>query len=99
MPVAVLDTSVYIDHWEGRLAEEALTSLRARFVIRQSSVVISELRRGARTSQGRRLVENLRRVSSVQWTPSASDWWKAATVIQKIGDRHNWDRRKRQEFQ
>ena len=90
---------MYVEHWEGRLAEEVLASLRGRFLIRQSSVVISELRRGARTRQAVRLVQDLRRLARFEWTPSASDWWKAAVIIEKIGDGQSWDRRKRQEFQ
>src|SRR5205807_4015080 len=77
----------------------ALDWVRAKFIVRQSAVVLSELRRGARTSQSRRVVEQLRRLTKTQWTPATADWWKAGVVIQQIGDVQNWDRRKRQEFQ
>jgi hypothetical protein len=40
---AILDTSVYVNHWEGRLDEDALAAIRARFIVRQSSVVLSEV--------------------------------------------------------
>lgn len=99
MPFAIMDTSVYVNHWEGILDDNALAGVRARFVVRQSAVVLSELRRGARTAQARRLVETLQRLTKTQWTPAAADWWKAGVMIQKIGDARNWDRRKRQEFQ
>ena len=99
MPFAIMDTSVYINHWEGVLDDQALAWLRAKFVVRQSSVVLSELRRGARTSKARRRVEQLRRLTKNQWTPVTEDWWKAGVMIQKIGDAQKWDRRKRQEFQ
>jgi predicted nucleic acid-binding protein len=99
MPFAIIDTSVYVNHWEGRLDDQALAWVRAKFVVRQSSVVLSELRRGARTLQSRRLVEELRRLSKIQWAPDTADWWKTGVIIQKIGDTRNWDRRKRQEFQ
>jgi len=99
VPFAVIDTSVYVNYWEGVLDEKILAWVRARFVVRQSSVVLSELRRGARTSKARRLVEELRRLTKTQWTPVAEDWWKAGVIIQKIGDAQKWDRRKRQEFQ
>lgn len=52
---AILDTSVYINHWEGRLGQDALLPVRRAFIVRQSSVVQSELRRGARSPEGRRL--------------------------------------------
>jgi predicted nucleic acid-binding protein len=99
VPFAIIDTSVYVNHWEGVLDDQALASVRRQFVVRQSSVVLSELRRGARTPQARRLVENLRRVTKIEWTPDTADWWNAALIIQQIGDVRNWDRRKRQEFQ
>jgi predicted nucleic acid-binding protein len=99
MPFAIIDTNVYVDHWEGVLENHVLDRIRTRFVVRQSSVVLSELRRGARTSQARRLVEALQRLSKVQWTPASADWWHAGLIIQRIGDGRNWDARKRQEFQ
>jgi predicted nucleic acid-binding protein len=99
MPFAIIDTSVYVNYWEGVLNGQALDRVRAQFVVRQSSVVLSELRRGARTSESRRLVEELRRLAAVQWKPENLDWWKAGVIIQKVGDAQNWDRRKRQEFQ
>lgn len=99
MPFAIIDTSVYVNHWEGVLDDQVLAWVRTKFVVRQSSVVLSELGRGARTSQSRRLVEELRRLTKIQWTPATADWWKAGVIIQKIGDAENWDRRKRQEFQ
>ena len=94
-----MDTSVYVNSWEGAVSEEALTLIRRGFIVRQSSVVLSELRRGARTLQSRRLVEELRRLTKILWTPDSGDWWRAGVIIQKIGDVKNWDRRKRQEFQ
>lgn len=99
MPFATSDTSVYGNHWGGVPADQALAWVRTKFVVRQSSVVLSELRRGARTSESRGLVDQLRRLTKVQWTPSTTDWWKAGVIIQKIGDARNWDRGKRQEFQ
>ena len=99
MPFAIIDTSVYVNHWEGVLDDQVLAWVRTKFVVRQSSVVLSELRRGAKTSQSRRLVEELRRLTKIQWTPATADWWKAGVIIQKIGDAENWGRRKRQEFQ
>ena len=99
MPFAIIDTNIYVNHWEGVLEEHALARVCARFVVRQSSVVLSELRRGARTLQSRRLVEELRRLTKILWTPDSGDWWRAGVIIQKIGDVKSWDRRKRQEFQ
>ena len=96
---AIIDSSVYINHWEHGLHNETLVALRKFFIVRQSSVVLSELRRGVRTLEARRLVEALFRLSKMQWTPTAADWWRAGLVIRKIGDARHWDRRKRQAFQ
>jgi predicted nucleic acid-binding protein len=96
---AILDTSVYIDHWEHSGHGEALADVRRRFVVRQSAVVLSELRRGARTKSAIRLVEALRKVSTVIWEPSVEDWWRAGQLIRAIGDAHDWETTKRREFQ
>jgi predicted nucleic acid-binding protein len=46
----ILDTSIYIGLWgQGRHSDSLALVLR-RFLIRHSSVVLSELRRGARTT-------------------------------------------------
>ncbi|MBI2155049.1 MAG: hypothetical protein HYV92_10220 [Candidatus Rokubacteria bacterium] len=39
MPWAILDTNVYIGHWERGLYDAALTDVRKAFVVRHSAVV------------------------------------------------------------
>ncbi len=99
MPWAILDTNVYIGHWEAGLFDDTLVQLKQRFVIRQSAVVLSELRRGARTRSARRLVESLCRLATVIWEPTSQDWWMAGKLIQEIGDARHWNASKRREFQ
>ena len=99
MPWAILDTNIYIGHWEHGRHQEALERVRKTFIIRHSSVVLSELRRGAKTPEGRRLVEDLHRMARVQWEPSAEDWWEAGRVLRKVGDAQRWDRSKLRDFQ
>ena len=99
MPWALLDTSVYIGHWERGLYRETLAAVQQAFVVRHSAVVLSELRRGARTPTARRLVDALFRVAVVQWEPTAGDWWNAGKLIQAIGDAQGWDGAKRRDFQ
>ena len=96
---AIFDTSVYIGHWERRLYEDALAAVRTAFVVRHSAVVLSELRRGARTREAQRRVETLARFAKIQWEPTAADWWEVAALIRKIGDANNWDTGKRRDFQ
>ncbi len=96
---AILDTNVYVGHWERGLYEATLTAVRQAFVVRHSAVVLSELRRGARTRKSQRLVEALYQRAATPWEPSAEDWWHAGRLIRIIGDGEGWDTSKRRDFQ
>ncbi|MBI3303944.1 MAG: type II toxin-antitoxin system VapC family toxin [Deltaproteobacteria bacterium] len=96
---AILDTNVYIGHWERGLYEETLEAVRRAYIVRHSAVVLSELRRGARTREAERLVATLFRLAPVRWEPTAADWWEAGRLVRKIGDAEGWDRNKRRDFQ
>jgi len=96
---AVLDTNVYVDFWERGLHAQALEAIHSAFVVRHSAVVMSELRRGARTQQARRTVEGLHRLATEIWEPTAHDWWEAGKLVREIGDHRSWDIHKRREFQ
>jgi len=95
---AVIDTSVYIGHWERGLYADRLDEVRKAFVVRHSAVVLSELRRGARTPQAARTVARLHELASTILGPTATDWWEAGRIIQTVGDAHDWDRNKRRDF-
>jgi predicted nucleic acid-binding protein len=96
---AVIDTSVYIGHWERGLYEDTLTEIRKAFVIRHSAVVLSELRRGARTREAARTVGRLHDLAREVWEPTPRDWWDAGQIIRTVGDAQDWDRSKRRDFQ
>ena len=96
---ALLDTNIYIGHWERGLHEEVLADVRRAFIVRHSSVVLSELRRGARTKAALGVVLQLHKLATVQWEPTGDDWWEAGRLIQKIGDARDRDRNKRRKFQ
>lgn len=96
---ALIDTSVYIDHWERGLYDELLESVRKAFIVRHSAVVLSELRRGARTRAAERTVAKLHALARDPWTPMQNDWWEAGRLIRTLGDAHDWDRSKRRDFQ
>ena len=96
---AVIDTSVYIGHWERGLYEDTLAEVRKAFVIRHSAVVLSELRRGARTRGAERTVARLHDLARGVWEPTPKDWWDAGQIIRSVGDAHDWDRSKRRDFQ
>jgi len=96
---AILDTNVYVGHWQYDQFLDELETVRRTFIIRHSAVVLSELRRGARTHEARHLVAGIFRMASIQWAPTAEDWWKAGDLIRKIGDARGWDSGKRRDFQ
>jgi len=96
---AVFDTNVYVDFWERGSYAQALAAVHSAFVVRHSAVVLSELRRGARTQQARRTVEGLYRLATEIWEPTADDWWEAGKLVREIGDQQTWDVHKRREFQ
>lgn len=96
---AILDTDVYVGYWERGLFEREIAFAERAFVVRHSAVVLSELRRGARSRAARRLVERLFRIAAVRWEPTVVDWWEAGRLVREIGDRQNWDTRKRRDFQ
>jgi predicted nucleic acid-binding protein len=96
---AILDTSVYIGHWERGLYDTSLAAIRRAFIVRHSAVVLSELRRGARTRDAQRLVEALYGLAVIQWEPTCTDWWEAGRLIRDIGDDQDWGRAKRRDFQ
>lgn len=99
MAYAIIDTNVYINHWQGGITDATFTEIRRQFVVRQSAVVLSELWRGARDRRAQRLVRDLREVATIVWEPETSDWWTAGELIRKIGDAQGWETAKRREFQ
>jgi predicted nucleic acid-binding protein len=96
---AILDANVYIDFWQKNLAAATLAAIHAAYVVRHSAVVLSELRRGARSQQARRVVESLFRHASDFWEPSAKNWWEAGKLVRDVGDEQTWDTNKRRAFQ
>ena len=99
MAWAILDSNVYIGHWERGLYASQLQMVRRNFVIRHSAVVLSELRRGVKARDALKVVETLYKVAHVQWEPTPNDWWQAGRLIREIGDEQTWDRNKRRDFQ
>jgi predicted nucleic acid-binding protein len=99
MPYALLDSNIYIDHWERGAHTDELDEIRHAFIVRHSAVVLSELRRGAHSVAARRTVDALRRHATIVWAPSAADWWRAGELVQKLGARHDWDARKKRDIQ
>ena len=99
MAWAILDSNIYIGHWEHGWYQEELSNIRSAFVVRYSAIVLSELCRGARSPAARQVVATLHRIAKVRWSPTEEDWWEAGRLIQKIGNACHWESHKRQEFQ
>ena len=96
---AILDTSVYIGHWEAGRYDELLLDVQRAFIVRHSAVVLSELRRGARGRAQQRVVEQLHDMARTIWEPQVDDWWEAGKLVREVGDRAGWEVHKRREFQ
>jgi len=99
MPLAIFDTSVYVGYWERGLYGDIFVTIEKAYLIRHSAVVLSELRRGARTQDAQRLVDALYRLARILWEPTSADWWEAGRLIRRIGDSQGWDTNKRRDFQ
>jgi len=79
--VAVLDTSVYVEIF--RNGRFTLDLLRSPWIIRCSSVVLHELRRGARTNLELRFVNELTRKIRII-TPAERHWLESAEILSII---------------
>jgi len=89
--LALLDTGVYIRGWSDRPWWEQTDRALRPYIMRMSSVVLSELRRGATTVRARRRVEQLLRAAAEIWTPAEKDWWTAGGVLATLGEREGFD--------
>lgn len=99
MAWAILDTNIYLGHWERGLYDRELALVRTKFIVRHSAVVLSELRRGAKTPKAQAVLERLYKLAHLQWAPDSNDWWRAGQLIGEIGNEQNLDRVKRRDFQ
>lgn len=99
MQWAIIDTDIYIGHWQHGRYGELLTTVQEAFIVRHSAVVLSELRRGARTRLAEQLVNNLHRLAVERWAPTERHWWEAGRLVRRIGDHRGWEVAKRREFQ
>ncbi len=99
MRYALFDTSVYIGYWEQGLYTSTLEQVRQAFIVRHSSVVLSELYRGAKTKQAIQLVEHLYKLSKSCWTPDEADWWTAGRILRQLNFQYGWQARKIQNLQ
>ena len=77
----IFDTSVLIDYLRSGRHQQRLDSVRG--VIRNSSVVLAELWRGATRVQERKFIEALAR-NHLILTPTESNWLDSGQILGKI---------------
>lgn len=77
----LFDTSIFIDHLRSGRHQERIDSLSG--LIRTSSVVLSELLRGATRPAERSFVKKLERNHPLL-TPSEGNWVESGTILGKI---------------
>ena len=81
MAWAILDSSIYVGHWERGLYDDLLAAVRREVVVRHSAVVVSELRRGARTRHAQALLASLLDRATTRWDPTVPDGGEAGLLI------------------
>lgn len=92
---ALLDTSVYIENFRtGRFTD---TLIRSPWIIRCSSVVLHELRRGARRAIELQFVNELaQKVRLI--TPTERHWLASAEILSRIGTKKHYESTKLREL-
>lgn len=91
-PIAILDSNIYIAHWVYNRYHDQMDWVRRRFLIRQSSVVLHELRRGSLTRDASDRVDLLRHISPQILSPTGEDWWQGGEVLAQIQKKEKWGR-------
>ena len=82
MAVAILDTSVDIDHWERGLYQDTLENLRRAYILPPFQQLSYQSSAAAhRRRDAELLVASLFELATVRWEPSAADWWEAGLFV------------------
>ena len=93
--LAVLDTSIYVEIF--RTGRFTLDLLRSPWIIRCSSVVLHELRRGARTTLELRFVNELARKVRII-TPLERHWLESGEILSVIRRKKGYGQNKLREL-
>ena len=86
--IVVFDSSVLIDQIRNNRYIGRMLALDA--MVRNSSVVLAELWRGAATAVDRKIVETLERNHPV-FTPTKGDWTESGQILAKMREDHGFD--------
>jgi predicted nucleic acid-binding protein len=88
---AILDTSIYIDLFRAGRHTEKIAALE--LVVRNSSVVLAELWRGALNSSDRKLVKELEQDYPIL-APTTRNWIESGQTLAKIRKEHGFEQHK-----
>jgi predicted nucleic acid-binding protein len=93
--IAIVDTSVYVELLRhGRFAEELVALPQ---LVRNSAVVLSELRRGATLAKERRWIDELEGNHPV-FFPGLWEWRRAGQMLERLRRSKGYDPRKLREL-
>jgi predicted nucleic acid-binding protein len=94
-PVAIVDTSVYVELVRhGRFKNELLALPN---LIRNSAVVLSELRRGATLPRERRWIDELEAQHQV-FFPGIWEWRRSGQLLERLRRKRGYDAKKVREL-
>ena len=88
---AIIDTSIYVDHYRKDSYHKELTEIQ--YVVRNSSVVISELRRGCLTPSEREAIEDLAGLSPLI-TPTENIWLESGRLLSDLAQKKGYSPQK-----
>lgn len=93
--IAIIDTSVYIELLRHGRFEEDLVSLP--LLVRNSAVVLAELRRGAFLPRERRWIDELEESHPV-FFPGQREWRRSGEILQRVRKNQGFEAHKLREL-
>lgn len=94
-----MDANIYLDFWIRDKHQEKLDWASRRYLIRQSAVVLHELRRGAKTKKTIVFIEDLARHCPRIYAPLYDDWRIASEILAKLRQKFHWNKEQLTSFQ
>lgn len=85
--LVVFDTSILVDQIRASRHTERLSNVNG--VVRNSSVVLTELWRGASSPVDRKVIQGLER-NHPTWTPTTKDWLDSGHVLAQMRRAHGF---------
>jgi predicted nucleic acid-binding protein len=89
--IAIIDTSVYVELFRYGRFRDALMALP--LLVRNSAVVLSELRRGATLAKERRLIDELEANHPV-FSPGQSEWRQSGAILERLRASRHFEAKK-----